>query len=231
MDLFPNTTHPFNERKVFISGFDVRTRKQLSQIIKEAGGEKVSQIAKTTHFVISDGTKANHLDKVAKYTEDGYRIRVLGIDEVLNMIENDYDSYRVQKEKNKEWEISYDAIMKRRFHKDAFNPYVGLEIYAGDSEATDVIRQMFGNLGAFANNVVDGCNVCYISQRSMDDLSKGITSPTMRLIEDYYNKAKAQQLSIDFILEPDFILFVKEWVNKTGDDINKEMLEKYERRC
>ena len=111
------------------------------------------------------------------------------------------------------------------------NPLSQKEIYI-PKEAniyTDVLYQIIGNLGGYANKeYYDDTNLIMLSIETLNNLERGNKDDVIKYIEDAYNKSDAIMFNVQFTSEPDFIKWVKKRMEIYPDESTIALLQKYE---
>lgn len=111
------------------------------------------------------------------------------------------------------------------------NPISQKEIYVPKKASiyTDVLFQIIGNLGGYANkDYNDDTNLIMLSIETLNNLEHGIKDDVIKNIETTYNKSDAILFNAQFTSEPDFIKWVKQRMTMYPDESTIALLQKYE---
>ena len=226
------SNHPFYDRKVFVRGFDANTRMKIREYVVSHGGEIVDNPSKNIQFVIMDNSVSPKLiDKVTKLTDDGFAVRWIGKPDFDKIVNGDYDAYMMPPKIQKKLNLTIERINKWKFRiEDKRNPFSLHEIFIGGKLTGNIddISQMFGNLGSYANReLFPETDAFLISDNTMDSLSRGLKDETILAIEKFYDDSDAITFDYQFVIESDFLKFVKDWCDEFHDEILTTLYNKY----
>jgi len=111
------------------------------------------------------------------------------------------------------------------------NPISQKEIYVPkeDGILTDVLYQIIGNLGGYANKeYYDDTNLIMLSIDTINNLQHGNKDNIIKKIENTYNNNDAVMFNVQFTSEPDFIRWVKKRMELFPDESTIALLQKYD---
>ena len=92
----------------------------------------------------------------------------------------------------------------------------------------DVIYQIIGNLGGYANKeYYDDTNMIMLSNETLNKLENGIKDNVIQGIEDRYNKSDTKIFNIQFTSEKDFINWVNQRMIIYPDESTLSLLNQY----
>lgn len=224
-------THPFSGRSVHVKGFDNNTRKRLSEYIRSNGGMVVDTISKNSHYIIADdASPEDSMERYQKLRDDGYHIRLLRPADMEQIYNGNYEPYMTEKTLPKQLNLTAARIRKWVLKSDLFNPYSGKEIYLGGGLSGNplILAQMFGNYGAFANlQMYDDTDMFLISDNTLKELENGRKDETILAIEKFYNDSKSIYFTYNFIIESEFLEYVRNRCERTQDKVTSHYYNVY----
>lgn len=227
----PNS--PLYDRKVVITGDFFIGRKELGAILKrEHGADIDTNISKNTNFVfIGENPGWKKLPKLDKLIHDGFQIRKLYEDDLRAILAGDWEDYHVEKAAKKDLDFSYSHFTEHRVvFKGTYNVIAGKELYYGKglSGDRDLFAQITGNLGAAGDyEIYPETNLCVLSDSTIDKLKMGVKDETILYIQNYYNSNRAKTFELSFISENDIFHYVKERIERTGDESTGYYYKRY----
>ena len=200
-------------------------------------------------FVVGNNPKEDAIKRIALNKHDGFCPIVISEEKLYDYLDGRFskeDSVPCVK-KQLTLDISYynwtpPIIKGKTFvsrvespliydEKGIENPLSQKEIYI-PKEAniyTDVLYQIIGNLGGYANKeYYDDTNLIMLSIETLNNLERGNKDDVIKYIEDAYNKSDAIMFNVQFTSEPDFIKWVKKRMEIYPDESTIALLQKYE---
>lgn len=228
--------NPFYDRKVVITGlFDIE-RQALASRLKKMGADIDSTVTKRTNFVLVGKEPGwAKMEKVDKLNMNGFNIRKLHQEDIDRIFAGEWEDYLVGKENKKELNLTYEHLSSPEFHIPVtawnINPFVNKEFYCGKgmSGNSDFIAQMFGNVGAYCSPRIDkDIEACIISDSTAEALKNGEKDETIIYIQDTYNAMKSQAFDYKFVIESEFLDWIKKRTQNTGDSVTAKLIAAYE---
>jgi hypothetical protein len=224
--------NPFFNRKVVITGEFSIERRDLAVRLKKMGADIDSTITKKTHFVLAGQDPGpKKMEQVKKLIHNGYNIRVLGENELLEIFDGNWEQYIIADEVKKNLVFTYDHYLSHR------KPFIGLtnhiatkSIYTGKGLSGErmYFAQILGNLGAYSDNDIDNdTKICLLSNESIANLREGYQDETIQYIQQIYNSDKSVTFDWLFISEEDILEYCKKRCEAYDDDVTMELYEKY----
>ena len=252
-DFAVNQQNPLNDRRVgFIGSFNNPSRAELIRKVKAYGAKDTSKEGLTRDtqiLVIGNDVKQETLNRLLCYEHDGWKPLKIKEADLHNIFNGHYAGYETPPEVKKQISIdmSYYNWSPPIYAKDdnededtgircssplvygEDNPISGMEIYVPNRPNMDIIRQLIGNFGGFANKeYYDDTNVIMLSEETLRLLEQGIKDEIITDIEKHYNESSAKFFNIQFTSEPDFISWVKKRMEKFPDESTMKLLRKYD---
>ena len=234
--------------KLKAAGVDTIDRVSDTRVYKE--GDAIPPVKESTSFFVV-GSNPNE-DSIKRYElneHDGYHAKMITEDKLydyLNGIFTEDDQVPEVVEKRLNIDIKYynwsaptingKTFVSRvssplKYNADGHeNPISQKEIYVPDfpNVDMDVIRQMIGNLGGYANKeYFDDTNIVMLSDSTLEKLEKDVKDEVIAGIENMYNKSNTKIFNIQFTSESDFINWVKNRMEVYPDESTISLLNKY----
>lgn len=224
--------NPFYDRKVVITGEFNIERKELGKILKSMGADIDTGITKRTNYVlIGEYPGPKKLEKLDKLIHDGYNIRKIYSNDIIDIINGNWEGYHATKEIKKELDFTMDHYnLHNLIFEDERNVIASKELFYGKGFAGnfDLFNQITGNLGAFGDNeIYPETNICVLSDSTIKKLSIGIKDETILYIQDFYNNNKAITFDFQFISEQEILRYCKERCDKYIDEVTMDLYNKY----
>lgn len=224
--------NPFYDRKVVITGEFSMPRMLIADKLKKMGADIDTSITKKTNYVLIgfDAGPAK-MAKVDKLIHDGYNIKKIYENELMEIFDGKWNSYYADKEVKKELDFTIDHYNNHHllFENDK-NIIASKNLYFGDcfSGKLDLIRQIAGNLGAFCDSLIyPETHICVLSSSTLKSLENGVKDDTIKYIQDYYNSNKSIVFNFKFISEDEFMRYCKQRCDIYKDDITLALYNKY----
>ena len=214
-------------------------------------GDAIPPVKESTHFfVVGSNPNEDSLKRFALNEHDGFHARKISEDKLYDYLagrftEEDMVPNVVEKKLHLDFSyynwtppvingktfvtrvaspLSYDPECRS-------NPITRQEIYVPDFPSVDmnVIRQLIGNLGGYANKeFFDETNIVMLSDSTLEKLKQGIKDDVILGIENRYNNSNSKIFNIQFTSESDFIKWAKNRMEKFSDESSKALMAKYE---
>ena len=229
-------------------GVETIDRVSDTRVYKE--GDAIPPVKETTSFfVVGNNPNEDSMKRFSLNEHDGYHAIMISEDKLYEFLagqftEEDLVADKVEKrlhlDKNYyNWTapvINGKTFVSRvssplKYNADGHeNPISQKEIYVPDfpNVDMDVIRQMIGNLGGYANKeYFDDTNIVMLSDSTLEKLEKGVKDEVIAGIENMYNKSNTKIFNIQFTSESDFINWVKNRMEVYPDESTISLLNKY----
>ena len=256
LDIFSDTgsiqNNPLTDRRVgFIGKFN--NRAALVRKVIEFGDSKKSNDGLTRDtqiLVMGSEIKQEILNRLICYEHDGWKPLKITETDLENIFEGHYTGYDTPAIPSKQISIDMSyynwvpPVLTENDEEDEDsgvrcssplvygedNPIYGMEIYVPNrADANmDVIRQLIGNLGGYANaEYFDDTNVVMLGDSTLKKLEQGIKDDVILGIENSYNKSTTKMFNIQFTSEQDFIAWVKVRMERYHDESTLALLKRY----
>lgn len=249
-----NQQNPLSGRRVgFIGKFKNCTA--LVKKVKEFGASDKSKDGLTRDtqiLVMGSDVKQEDLNRLKCYEHDGWKPLKISESDLQEIFKGHYAGYKTPEVPVKQVSIdmSYynwtppvisdedsdednDSIRcSSPLNYGDDNPIYGMEIYVPNrTDANmDVIRQLIGNFGGYANaEYFDDTNIVMLGDSTLKKLEQGIKDEVILGIENSYNKSNTKMFNIQFTSESDFVTWVKARIERYPDESTIALLEKYEK--
>lgn len=229
-------------------GVETIDRVSDTRVYKE--GDAIPPVKETTSFfVVGNNPNEDSMKRFSLNEHDGYHAKMISEDKLYEFLagqytEEDLVADKVEKRLHLDkgyynWAapvINGKTFVSRvssplKYNGDGYeNPITQKEIYVPDfpNVDMDVIRQMVGNLGGYANKeYFDDTNIVMLSDSTLEKLEKGVKDEVIVGIENMYNKSNTKIFNIQFTSESDFINWVKNRMEVYPDDSTITLLKKY----
>lgn len=232
LSLAKDTSHPFYDRKVVVTGVFKQGRKELADYLKNNGADINTSISKNTDFVlIGEEPGPKKIEKLDALLSDGFEVCRIYQEDLDKIISGNYEGYQVKKGTNKDLNLTYAHYLNHNAaSSESVNPIYGKELYFSNSKDKEFnsFAQLAGNFGAFGDPFLcPDTNLCILTSSTIESLKNGEKDNTIRYIESYYNATKANKFDYTFISVDDILSFCKDRIDKTGDTISLELYNKY----
>lgn len=247
-----NQQNPLINRRVgFIGTF--KNRAALVKKVKELGASDKSKDGLTRDtqiLVMGNDVKQEDLNRLKCYEHDGWKPLKITETELLDILNGHYVGFETPTVSKKQVSIDMSyynwtpPVLSENENEDDTglrcsspliygeeNPVYGMEIYVPNRPSTDIdiIRQLVGNFGGFANTeYFDETNIIMLSGETLRLLEQGVKDDVIKQIEQKYNQSSTKMFNIQFTCEADFISWVRRRMGKYPDESTMELLEKYE---
>ncbi len=230
--------NPLYGCKVAVTGSFYIRRAALKQAIEEMGAELTSSISKKTSLVLI-GAKNVGLPKLAaieKLYANGYQVpRVVGDDDLDTLLYADASVFNIGSGERKQLDLTWAHVQKFIWPLQIpVNSISGKEIYLpatihGDRQ---MLAQVFGNLGAYANNELDAdTQLILLPKVTINALQRGEKDELIREIEHFYNARAARTFSLRFLPIADFFTFIHTRLAASDDPATALLESNYEDSC
>ena len=247
-----NQDNPLTGRRVgFIGKF--KNRAALIEKVKEFGASEKSKDGLTRDtqiLVIGSDVKLEEQNRLLCYEHDGWKPLKISEADLQEIFKGHYAGYDTPESPVKQVSIDmsyYNWTPPVISDEDSDeenagvrcsspliygdeNPIYGMEIFVPNRADgnIDVIRQLIGNLGGYANTeYFDDTNVVMLGDSTLKKLEQGIKDDVILGIENSYNKSNTKMFNIQFTSERDFIAWVKVRLDKYPDESTLMLLERY----
>lgn len=214
-------------------------------------GDAIPPVKESTHFfVVGSNPNEDSLKRFALNEHDGFHARKISEDKLYDYLAGRFteeDMVPDVVEKKLHLDFSYYNWAPPVINGKTFvtrvasplsydpecrsNPITRQEIYVPDFPGVDmnVIRQLIGNLGGYANKeFFDETNIVMLSDSTLEKLKQGIKDDVILGIENRYNNSNSKIFNIQFTSESDFINWAKIRMDKFSDESSKVLMAKYE---
>lgn len=243
--------NPLTDRRVgFIGKF--KNRAALVKKVKEFGASEKSKDGLTRDtqiLVLGSDVKQEDMNRLLCYEHDGWKPLKISEADLQEIFKGHYTGYVTPAEPVKQVNIDMTyynwnppTVSDEDGEDDSTgircssplvygddNPIYGLEIYVPNrlDVDIDVIRQLIGNLGGYANaEYFEDTNVVMLGESTLQKLEQGIKDDVILGIENGYNKSNTKMFNIQFTSERDFIAWVKARMEKYPDESTIALLNR-----
>ena len=225
-------------------GVETIDRVSDTRVYKE--GDAIPPVKETTSFfVVGNNPNEDSMKRFSLNEHDGYHAIMISEDKLYEFLAGQFteeDLVADKVEKRLHLDKSYYNVINGKtfvsrvsspleYNADGReNPITQKEIYVPDfpNVDMDVIRQMIGNLGGYANKeYFDDTNIVMLSDSTLEKLEKGVKDEVIAGIENMYNKSNTKIFNIQFTSESDFINWVKNRMEVYPDESTISLLNKY----
>ena len=243
--------NPLTDRRVgFIGKF--KNRAALVKKVKEFGASEKSKDGLTRDtqiLVLGSDVKQEDMNRLLCYEHDGWKPLKISEADLQEIFKGHYTGYVTPAEPVKQVNIDMTyynwnppTVSDEDGEDDSTgircssplvygddNPIYGLEIYVPNrlDVDIDVIRQLIGNWGGYANaEYFEDTNVVMLGESTLQKLEQGIKDDVILGIENSYNKSNTKMFNIQFTSERDFIAWVKARMEKYPDESTIALLNR-----
>lgn len=238
--LYNGQRNPFDGRRVAPIGlFGISHIKEklitMGAETYPAGTQKAGKlnddISGNTHYIICGKCPNDKkLEKLREIIYKGWDVRVLTEEDFMHICNGFYDGYWTDKEVKKNLTFTIEHFENNRIvipglqdsestnAQIAPNPVLEKDIYVPENinGSRDVLAQMIGNIGAYANYEIEAASesdksipIIMLADETIEKLRNGERDETIRYVEQSYNKSAARYLIYRFILESDLLNWMK----------------------
>lgn len=223
--------------------------KGIRQQDEKEGDEKYRfSPTKYIHFLVV-GSEPNEesLKRFALNEHDGFKAKMITEDKLYEFLAGQYSDDDMMPEEIKKclqldmgyyrWEapVINDVTFTSRLSSPLQypddgrdNPISQKEIYVPASEGIEIIRQLIGNFGGYANaDYYDDTNIVMLSNSTLEKLKQGIKDEVIIDIENKYNKSNSKIFNVQFTSEADFIKWAKTRLGNFPDKSSIALLDRY----
>jgi len=237
-NLNTSVTNPIYGANVVLTGFFHISRKQLREALKAMGAILKSGVTKNVQVVLvgEKNVGPNKIRDLETLIHNGYNIARIEGDVNLDRLLYDKtltpEDFSVPAVANKNLNFTINHFRKHH-HKFVFpkNSIATKELFVpqtGFMGELPALRQMFGNLGAYANHdYFPQINIVVLPNSSIEALQRGEKDGVIREFENYYNSQNSVTFNADFITERDFLKFVRERIVYNGDMATGKLYIRY----
>lgn len=232
--------NPLQGCKVAITGTFRIHRDAIKQAIKAMGAAVTSSISKKTSAVLIGTTNAGlpKLADVEKLAYNGYIIpRIVGNDDLDRFLYDDPAAFGIRQgdTPRKQLDLTWAHLQESTWPLQyPANSISGKEIYLPSTVLGNrqTLAQVFGNLGAYANNELDAdTQLILLPVPTVTALQRGEKDDLTREIEQFYNALSARTFDLSFLLLSDFLTFVHSRLAECPDPVTGNLLSAYEASC
>lgn len=221
----------FKGKRVLVTGELPFDRKEITNALLNLGAIiEGKQTRHTQYILIGEKPGPMKMKEISRLKFNGYNLNIIEFDFFWDVIignevkEPELWTGKRLKLNNYHLQNCYtpldNQIIDYFFGMELFiDPYINGNKY--------LMYQMFGNLGAYANQDMDDCSYILISDKTWKDIIHKNQNETIRYIQEYYNKGKAISFDYKFILESDFVNYFEARANEIDDDVLISSFEAY----
>lgn len=230
--------NPLQGCKVAVTGSFYIGRDAIKQALKAMGAAVTSSISKKTAAVLIGSTNAGlpKLADIEKLAYNGYVIpRIVGDDDLDRFLYDDPAAFGVRQgdAPRKQLDLTWAHLQESTWPLQyPVNSISGKEIYLHASVPGDrqVLAQIFGNLGAYANNELDAdAQIILLPEATVAALQHGEKDDLTREVEHFYNSIAARTFDLSFLPLSDFLTFVHARLAECPDAVTGGLLAAYEK--
>lgn len=227
-------SNPFYKRRVAYTGtFSIESR-TLSKLLKSFGAEVNNTITKATKIVlIGQNPNPKSIDKIETLQHDGFTTLRLSQEDLDCILRGEkWEKYITSDEVVKDLDFTLDHFNQHHyiFDEGTRNKIAGKELYfcEGFRKDKSAILQITGNLGAWGNFTLSSqIQIFVLSNSTLTKLRQGEKDENILMIEDFYNKNKAEKFDFSFMTEDDILCFAKLWIETFRDNVLDALYKRY----
>ena len=240
----------FTDRRICITG-NAGNKSLLKKRLLEVNASQVDYniLTKSTHYLITGESPDNEtMKRLTLYQHDGFLIKLLTLEDVDRIFAGHTEGYETDINITKHLKLTRehyyweppalkgndeDSVKRVSSplpydYPNTLNPIVRKEIFVpgdGNEKRTCLLRQIIGNLGAYANReFFQETELIMLSETSFRALMDGEENDVLQLIEKTYNQSKSNVFNYQFTNETDFLC----WLEKSAwCDGCRELADKY----
>lgn len=207
---------PFTRRTVCLLGSFRVTTKTLQRKLQTLGAEIKQGPSRNLHFLVKGkDVPADALEHLQQLAYHGFLPKMLDENDLENILQGHYAPYFVPEKISKDLHLTLQHYLNAPISYEGPNPLYTRELYlAPDTETPQAeLYQMLGNRGIYANSYIDDTtDGIIISNSSLQHLRDGQTDDSLRYIEEWYNKSRAQTFRLRMTSEGEIVA----WLKKRG---------------
>ena len=164
---------------------------------------------------------------------DGFTIRRLSQTDLDCIFQGEnWEDYSTSDEVIKDLDFTLDHFNQHHytFDEGTRNKIAGKELYFCEGFRDDkyAISQIAGNLAAWCNHMLSSqIQIFVLSNSTIEKLKQGIKDENILMIQNYYNRNKADKFDFSFITEDDILNFAKLWIETFDDHVLNYLLQRY----
>ena len=226
--------NPFYNKRVAYTGSFALDNKTLSKLLKHWGADVNNTISRATKFVlIGNNPNPEKISKLDTLLHDGFSIRRLSQDDLDCIFQGEnWEDYTTTDEVIKDLDFTIDHFNQHHytFDEGTRNKIAGKELYfcEGFREDKYAISQIAGNLAAWCNHMLSSqIQIFVLSNSTIEKLKRGEKDENILMIQNYYNRNKADKFDFSFITEDDILNFAKLWIETYDDPVLNSLLQRY----
>lgn len=206
---------PFTGRVVCSLGNFRMSAKLIQQRLRDMGAEykPSTKVSRNVHYVLmGENAPADQLEYLDQLAFHGYCPRVLSERDLDDILKGHYAEYRVPQQIQKDLHLTYAHY--QQFHVEyagQLNPLYTSELFIAPDVCTSPLQlyQQLGDRGIYANPYIDDTtDVFVISDASLANLQHGASDSSLRLIEEAYNRSRAQSYRYLLTTEKELLEFL-----------------------
>ena len=192
-------------------------------------------ITRTTHYcILFDGASEEDLYKIDDFVYDGYHIIKVPFSDFEKLLQPNLGDLFKEQIIKRDLKITKEFLKRPRFQLKVtgykLNPYSGQEIYRGKGFSGDVnvLDQIIGNLGAYANPIFyPETQILLLSDLSVNHLKNNEYDETIDYIQNVYNKEGESLGFFNYAIvsESEYLNWVESWIKNF--DINDSTYKLY----
>ena len=232
--------NPLQGCKVAVTGSFYIGRDVIRQALKAMGAAVTSSISKKTAAVLigSENVGLSKLADIEKLAYNGYIIpRIVGNDDLDRFLYGDPAAFGIRQgdAPRKQLDLTWAHLQESTWPLQyPANSISGKEIYLPASVPGNrqALAQIFGNLGAYANNELDAdTQLILLPEATVAALQHGEKDDLTREVEQFYNALAARTFDLSFLPLSDFLAFVHARLAECPDPVTAHLLSAYEDSC
>lgn len=228
------TNNPFYNRRVAYTGTFSMDGRALSKLLKLWGADVNNTISKATKFVlVGSNPNQKKMEKLEALQHDGFTIRRLTQEDIDCILRGEnWENYVTANEVVKDLDFTFEHFNRHHyaFDEGVRNKIAGKELYfcEGFRKNKYAISQMAGNLAAWCNHMLSSqIQIFVLSNSTIEKLQRGEKDENILMIQNYYNRNKAEKFDFSFMTEDDLINFAKLWIATYKDKVLDSLLQCY----
>lgn len=226
--------NPFYNKRVAYTGTFAIDNKTLSKLLKHWGAEVNNTISRATKFVlIGNNPNLGKISKLDTLLHDGFIIRRLSQADLDHIFQGEnWEDYATADEVVKDLDFTIDHFYQHHYTFDdgTRNKIAGKELYfcEGFREDKYAISQIAGNLAAWCNHMLSSqIQIFVLSNSTIEKLKQGTKDESILMIQNYYNRNKADKFDFSFMTEDDILNFAELWIKAYDDQVLNSLLQRY----
>lgn len=231
-------TNPLKNRRIAIVGNFRLDQKIIRQKLAAMGAIFDNKVTKYTHYVlIGDNPSQEKMDNVEDViNRRGFDVKILREADLNNIMSGIYDGYHVDVDVKKNLTLTYEHVKVKEIKPlPLINPVLEENLYIPQDITLDkeVLAQIIGNIGAYANNEIVNDSesdktkpIVMLSEQTIENLKSGCKDNTILYIEKVYNESKSDGLDYKFISEQSLLSWIRSRSELCGDTLTLSLLKK-----